>query len=290
MAIDMKGYLVVNHFADGAHFREIYALITGSAARAGVSLTVKTTGELLSPMDEGESALPDFALFWDKDVFCARRLERSGLRLFNSARTVELCDNKALTAEALLASGVPMPKTIVAPLTFFGYTKTDFVKNACQILGLPIVIKELYGSLGEQVYLAHTLKEAVARVGALGARPFLFQEFIAESFGMDIRVNVVGGKVIASMKRQGAEGEFRSNIGNGGKGSAVTLTATQEKVALAAAAAVGADFAGVDLLLAEGGALVCEVNSNPHFTGTLRYLGVNLADDIFSHIKKTLHL
>ncbi len=288
MPINMKGYLVVNHFADSAHFREIYELITESAARAGVSLTVKTTGELLSPMDEEEGALPDFALFWDKDVFCARRLERSGLRLFNSARTVELCDNKALTAEALLAHGVPMPKTIVAPLAFFGYTKTDFVKKACQMLGLPIVIKELYGSLGEQVYLAHTFEETVARVETLGASPFLFQEFIAESFGTDIRVNIVGGRVIASMKRQGAEGEFRSNIGNGGKGTAATLTEQEERVALAAAAAVGADFAGVDLLLGKNGPLVCEVNSNPHFTGTLRYLGVNLADTIFTHIKNIL--
>lgn len=286
----MKGYLVVNHFADHPHFKEIYDLITRTAACAGVPLDVKTTGELLLPMDEREAVLPDFALFWDKDVFCAKRLERAGVRLFNSARTVELCDNKALTAEALLAHGVPMPKTVVAPLTFpfAGYKKSDFVKKACAFLGFPIVIKELYGSLGEQVYLAQTEEEAVRIVSSLGARPFLFQEFIAESFGTDIRVNIVGGKVIASMRRTGADGEFRSNIGNGGKGEAVSLSEAQEKVALAAARAVGADFAGVDLLLSKNGPLVCEVNSNPHFTGTLKYLGVNLAEYIFEDIKKKL--
>ena len=284
----MKGYLIVNHFADSPHFHEIYDLITESASRAGVTLLTRSTGELLAPMDERQRLEADFALFWDKDVLCARRLERSGLRLFNSARTVELCDNKALTAEALLAHGVPMPKTITAPLAFFGYTKTDFVKNACQILGLPIVIKELYGSLGEQVYLARSEEEAEHIVSSLASRPFLFQEFIAESFGTDIRVNIVGGRVIASMRRRGAEGEFRSNIGSGGSGTAATLTAEEERVALAAAAAVGADFAGVDLLLGKNGPLVCEVNSNPHFTGTLRYLGVNLADTIFDHIKSVL--
>lgn len=288
----MKAFLVINHFADSAHFRAIYDLLTESAVRAGVTLIPKTTGDLLGVMDGEVADKPDFALFWDKDVFAARRLERSGWRLFNSAKTVELCDNKGLTAEALLAHGVPMPKTVVSPLTFpkMGYCKTDFVKRACDVLGLPIVIKELYGSLGEQVYLAKSAEEAVNIVSSLGARPFLFQAFIAESFGVDIRVNVVGGKVIASMKREGAEGEFRSNIGNGGKGSAVTLTAKQEAVALQAAKAVGADFAGVDLLLAREGALVCEVNSNPHFTGTLAYLGVNLADYIFEHVKSVLGL
>jgi len=94
--------------------------------------------------------------------------------------------------------------------------------------------------------------------------------------------------VIACMKRRGADGEFRSNIGNGGSGEAVTLTKEQEAVALAAASAVGADFAGVDLLLGKDGPLVCEVNSNPHFTGTLRYLGVNLADHIFADIKQKI--
>lgn len=288
----MKAFLIVNHFADNAHFRAIYDLLTESAVCAGIDMTVKTTGELLAPMDEKASCAPDFALFWDKDILTARRLERSGWRLFNSAKTVELCDNKALTAEALLASGVPMPKTVTAPLTFdfVGYAKEDFVKEACRLLGLPIVIKELYGSLGEQVYLAKTEEEALARVGSLGARQFLFQQFVAESFGTDIRVNIVGGKVIASMKRQGADGEFRSNIGNGGKGEGITLTKEQERVALAAARAVGADFAGVDLLLGNGGPLVCEVNSNPHFTGTLAYLGVNLADHIFAHIRQTLCL
>jgi len=286
----MKAFLIVNHFADNAHFHAIYDLLTESAAHAGIDMQVRGTGEFLAPMDQKEKEAPDFALFWDKDILTARRLERSGWRLFNSAKTVELCDNKAFTAEALLAKNVPMPMTVTAPLTFdfVGYSKEDFVKKACEVLGLPIVIKELYGSLGEQVYLVGSVEEALARVRSLGARPFLFQKFIAESFGTDIRVNIVGGKVIACMKRRGADGEFRSNIGNGGSGEAVTLTKEQEAVALAAASAVGADFAGVDLLLGKDGPLVCEVNSNPHFTGTLRYLGVNLADHIFADIKQKI--
>ncbi len=282
----MKASLIVNHFADGAYFKDIYDLILESAERAGISLSLLSSGELM-----GEAALappsPDFALFWDKDIHLARRLERGGWRLFNSAHTVEVCDNKALTAEALVRASVSTPRTVVAPMTFYniGYTKTDFVKHACHLLGLPVVIKELYGSLGAQVYLASTEEEAVRIVEKLGSRPFLFQEMIKESFGKDIRVNIVGGRVLASMLRQGKDGDFRSNIGNGGYGEPVSLTEEEERVALLAARAVGADFAGVDLLIGkEGKPFVCEVNSNPHFIGTLRYLGVNLADAIFEYI------
>ena len=282
----MKASLIVNHFADSAYFKDIYELILKSAKRFDVSLSLLSSGELLGDMESAPLA-PDFALFWDKDIHLARRLERNGWRLYNSAHAVEICDNKALTAEALSLSSVPAPRTVIAPLTFYniGYNKTDFVKNACQILGFPIVIKELYGSLGAQVYLAKTVEEAIVTVEKIGARPFLFQEMIKESFGRDVRVNIVGEKVVASMLRQGADGDFRSNIGNGGAGEPFVLSKEAERVALMAAKAVGADFAGVDLLFGKDGEpFVCEVNSNPHFTGTLRYLGVNLADYIFEYV------
>lgn len=286
----MKAVLVVNHFADSAYFRDIYALISDSALRAGISLEMQSTASFMDEINAIPSS-SDFILFWDKDIHLARRLERFGIPLFNSARTVEMCDSKALTAEALSYASVPMPRTVIAPMTFYnvGYNKTDFVKQACQILGLPIIIKEHYGSLGAQVYLARTLEEAVATVQKISPRPFLFQEFIKDSFGTDIRVNVVGGRVCAAMKREGIKGEFRSNIGNGGYGTPVTLTERQKEVALAAADAVGADFAGVDLLIQKNGEpLVCEVNSNPHFIGTLKYCGVNLADAIFEHILRKI--
>jgi ribosomal protein S6--L-glutamate ligase/gamma-F420-2:alpha-L-glutamate ligase len=150
------------------------------------------------------------------------------------------------------------------------------------------VIKESYGSFGEQVYLAHTIEEAQATVAAIGAKPFLFQKFISSSFGRDVRVNVVGGSAVCAMERVGRAGDFRSNIAGGGVGSGYTLSPDEEALAVRAAAAVGADFAGVDLLFGEGGMLVCEVNSNPHFTGTYKHTGINLAVPILEHILKTV--
>lgn len=287
----MTGYLIVNHFMDGAHFAAVHNLFLEAAAKRGVTLRRVTSGEVQGEMTTPPTDRPDFAIFWDKDVPIARRLERFGWRLFNSAEAVRICDNKADTAEALAAAGLPTPRTITAPITFptIGYAREDFVRAACEELGLPVVIKEFYGSFGEQVYLAHTVEEACAVVRTLGARPFLFQEMITSSFGVDIRVNVVGGRVVAAMRRQGAAGDFRSNIAIGGHGTPVTLDADTERVAILAARAVGADFAGVDVLCGPSGEpLICEVNSNPQFLGTYRACGVNVAEAVLAHILDTV--
>lgn len=269
----------------------MHTLLLSAAERMGIDLSLQTGGTLFTRLDEADFTPPDFVLFWDKDVLLAERLEDMGIPLFNSAQAVRLCDNKGETALALQRAGVPTPRTMIAPFTFdgIGYTKTDFVNCACQKLGFPLVIKELYGSFGAQVYLVHTEKEAEERVALLGSRPFLLQAFVSHSYGRDIRANVVGDRVVAAMLRKGKDGDFRSNIGAGGAGEPYSLTEEQERLAVSAAKAVGADFAGVDLLLeADGGMTVCEVNSNPQFAGTLRYLGVNMAEHILAYIKGKL--
>lgn len=282
----MQGVLLINHFLSGGHFGTVRELFLRAAETKGISLAVKTAADFLRPDLKAED-VGDFVIFWDKDVLLAKRLSALGLPLFNSAETVRLCDNKGETALALSACGIPAPKTIIAPMTFegVGYTDLTFVKQACQILGLPLVIKELYGSFGAQVYLAKDEEEAVKRVKSLGSRPFLFQAFVSHSFGRDVRANVVGDRVVAAMLREGRTGDFRSNIGAGGSGSAYRMPPAEEALAVAAAKAVGADFAGVDLLFeADGSLTVCEVNSNPQFAGTMEYLGVNMAEHILEYI------
>lgn len=282
----MKGVLLVNHFLSGEHFAAVHKLFLGAAEKRGIALSVHTAADYLRE-DLTAKDVGDFVLFWDKDVLLAKRLSSLGVPLFNSAETIRLCDNKGETALALAAHGVPTPKTFIAPMTFegIGYTKTDFVKKTCAALGFPLVIKELYGSFGEQVYLANSEKEALERVASLRSRPFLFQAFVSESFGRDVRANVVGDRVVAAMLRTGKNGDFRSNIGSGGQGQSFRLSSEGERLAVAAAHAVGADFAGVDLLFSKDGFAVCEVNSNPQFAGTMRYTGVNMAEHILSYIE-----
>lgn len=285
----MKGVLLKNHFLSGEHFASVEKLFVDAAEKMGLSLSVKTAIDYLRD-DLTASDVGDFVIFWDKDVLLARRLSALGIPVFNSAEAVRLCDNKGETALALAAHGISTPKTIIAPMTFegVGYTKTDFVEKVCAFLGFPLVIKESYGSFGAQVYLIHSLSEALERVAIIGSRPFVFQAFVSESFGRDVRACVVGDRVVAAMLRTGKNGDFRSNIGAGGQGESFLLPAEGERLAIAAARAVGADFAGVDLLFCADGFTVCEVNSNPQFVGTLRYTGVNMAEHILAYIQTKL--
>lgn len=285
-----RGLLYTNRFLSSAHFDALYALIEQAAAGLGIAFSRVSGDVTVLPEEKHPAREADFVLFWDKDIAEARRIARMGTPVFNSADAIRVCDSKTETAEALLSAGLPVPKTLYAPMTYesIGYTDTSFVKTACQNLGFPIVIKESYGSFGEQVYLAKTVDEAEATVASIGAKPFLFQEFIASSFGRDVRVNVVGDSAVCAMERVGRTGDFRSNIAGGGVGSPYPLSPEEAELAVKAARAVGADFAGVDLLFGDTGMLVCEVNSNPHFTGTYKHTGINLALPILEHILKTV--
>ena len=281
----MKAWLIVNGFLDSTKFTDLYGYLSRSAKKHGVTLERKSSDSLVCKTDEEirQEAL-DLVLFWDKDVHLAARLEKIGLKLYNSAKAIEICDNKALTYLALEGK-VATPKTVIAPKTFegVGYTTLDFVENATRVLGLPMIIKESYGSFGAQVYLAKTLNEAKATVAKIAHREFIMQEFILESEGRDVRVNVVGGRVVSAMERYN-ENDFRSNITNGGSMRKIALSKEMEKAAIRACDAIGLDFAGVDILFGKNGPIVCEVNSNPHFKSSLECTGVDMSEEIMSYV------
>lgn len=281
----MKAWLIVNGFLDSTKFTDLYGYLSRSAKKHGVTLEIKSSDSLVCKTDEEirQEAL-DLVLFWDKDVHLATRLEKIGLKLYNSAKAIEICDNKALTYLALEGK-VATPKTVIAPKTFegVGYTTLDFVENATRVLGLPMIIKESYGSFGAQVYLAKTLKEAKATVAKIAHREFIMQEFILESEGRDVRVNVVGGRVVSAMERYN-ENDFRSNITNGGSMRKIALSKEMEEAAIRACDAIGLDFAGVDILFGKNGPIVCEVNSNPHFKSSLECTGVDMSEEIMSYV------
>lgn len=283
----IKGWLVVNGFLRSKKFEELYGFFAESAKQLNVDLRLVPSSSLLAVATDDFSQFekPDFVLFWDKDVCLAKRLENAGFRLFNSAEAVEACDSKALTT-LKLCKALPMPKTLFSPKTFgnIGYTDLSFVDFAAEKLGLPFVIKEAYGSFGEQVYLAHTVEEAKEIVRKIAGKDFLMQQFIAESSGRDIRVNVVGGKAVNAIYRHSLNGDFRSNITLGGAMEQHALTQEEKALAEKASGLLGLDFDGVDLLLGANGPLVCEVNSNMHFKSTFDCTGVDLSKIILQHI------
>ena len=285
----MKAWLVINSFMDNQKFTNLYELLSNAFKKHNVSLEIKTASDISLEVGVNIKNKPDFAIFWDKDIYLAERLEKMGVRLFNSARSVLLCDNKILMYQELANKGVIIPRTFIAPKTFEGlnYSKRDFLNNAINKIGFPMIVKEAYGSFGEQVYLANDKESLNKIVDSIGYKDFLLQEFIASSKGKDIRVNVVGDNAIVSMLREN-DNDFRSNISSGGHGAKYDPKPEYLDLAVKASKALGLDFAGVDVLFGEDGPIICEVNSNPQFASTLKATGINLADYIADYILKSL--
>ena len=286
------GLMVVNAFLHSSKFDEIYRILLRSANACGTELSVRTNAELCTVVDTPSFAPEayDFVLFWDKDVELATQLTQRGLPVFNSAESIRLCDNKALTYLALKDKGFPMPRTILAPMTFsaVGYPSTAFVDEAAQALGFPLVLKECYGSFGQQVYLFDDLEKLREKVLALAGTPLLFQQLVGNSRGRDIRVNVVGERVVASILRKSTNGDFRSNLTLGGSMEPYAAGEEEARLAVRAVRELGLTFAGVDVLFGPDGPLLCEVNSNAHFKTTLECTGVNMADELFCEIADRL--
>lgn len=284
----LKGLMVVNAFLRTTKFDDLYHTLLASSAGVGMALDVATNAELCCVVNKPDfdASAYDFVLFWDKDVQLAMQLEARGMRVFNSAQSILWCDDKALTYLKLKEAGIPTAPTILAPKTFpgIGYTDLTFLEQAADQLGFPMVVKECFGSFGQQVYLVHTMEELREKVTAMAGTPLLFQKLIAESYGRDVRVNVVGGRVAASMLRMSTDGDFRSNLTRGGAMEKWQATPEQEAAALAAVKALELDFAGVDVMFGNDGPIICEVNSNAHFKTTLECTGVNMADEIMRYI------
>ena len=230
----------------------------------------------------------DFCVYLDKDKYAGEILERAGMRLFNPIRAIADCDDKMRTCIAL--HGFPMPDTIAAPLCYLPQEPVSekFLYGIAARLSFPLVVKECYGSLGKGVYLVHNAEELRAIAEKLKCVPHLFQKFIAESAGQDVRVIVIGGRVFSAMKRT-SSGDFRSNVELGGKGEPFELDGAGTRLCEAVAKRLNLDYCGIDLLLSKDGFLVCEVNSNAFFGGMERVTGRNVARAYAQYIVETVY-
>ncbi len=284
-----KGLLITNGFVEEQSFRGLEASLLSAAEREGLPLERAGNDELPFDIATGRALFDlsrySFCILWDKDLPLGRMLQKNGVRVFNRPEAVALCDDKGLTHEALCGR-LPMPRTIQVPQTYryVGYGEMRFVDAAVKYLGLPMIIKECRGSFGKQVYLAETAEQAREIIRAHEAVPMIMQQAISESFGRDIRLYVVGGRVSGAMRRSNG-GDFRANIANGGTAEAYSPTAEESRLALSAASLLGLDFGGVDMLLSSAGPLICEVNSNAHFAGMEKCTGADIAGDIMRHIR-----
>ena len=210
-----------------------------------------------------------------------RQFEMQGVFTTASSIAIVRSRDKLRSTQLLARAGVGIPKTVFARETA---DLSDVIELAG---GAPLIIKVARGTHGNGVVLAETAKAAKAVMQAFYVEgvSFLVQEYIEESAGTDIRAIVVGGKVVASMKRQSLDDDFRSNLHQGGEGSIVKLTDEERKTAQKAAKAMGLPICGVDMMRSNRGPLVLEVNSSPGF-GIEKVTGRNVAAAILDYIEQ----
>lgn len=210
-----------------------------------------------------------------------RQFEMMGAFTTASSIAIVRSRDKLRAYQLLARADVGFPKTVFARET------ADFEDVIEKAGGTPVIIKVARGTHGNGVVLAETRKAAKAVMQAFYVEgvSFLIQEFIEESAGVDIRAFVVGGQVVASMKRQSLDEDFRSNIHQGGEGTVVKLTDEEKKMAIKAAKAMGLPICGVDLMRSERGPLILEVNSSPGF-GIEQVTGRDVATKIIEYIER----
>jgi ribosomal protein S6--L-glutamate ligase len=210
-----------------------------------------------------------------------RQFEMQNVYTTTSSISLVRSRDKLRSMQLFAKAGVDIPKTVFARDTA---DPQDVIEQAG---GVPVIIKVARGTQGRGVVLGETKKaaEAVMQAFYVEGVNFLVQEFIKESAGTDIRALVVGGKVVASMKRQSLDDDFRSNLHRGAEGTPVKLTDEERKLAVKAARTVGLQICGVDMMKSDRGPLILEVNASPGF-GIEQVTGRNVASRIIDYVER----
>ncbi|PAW60699.1 MAG: 30S ribosomal protein S6--L-glutamate ligase [Verrucomicrobiia bacterium Tous-C3TDCM] len=213
-----------------------------------------------------------------------RQFEMMGVFTLNDSVAISRSRDKLRSLQLLAKKGIGLPVTGFA----HSIDATNELISMCG--GAPLVVKLLQGTQGMGVVLAETKKAAESVIEAFKEvrADILVQEYIAESKGSDIRCIVLGKKVVASMIRQGIDGEFRSNLHRGGQAKKVKISAEERKTAIRSAKIMGLHLAGVDLLRSARGPLVMEVNSSPGLEGIEKSTNKNVADAIIEFLEASL--
>jgi len=233
-------------------------------------------------------ALPDFVIprtgsgttYFIKAII--RHLERLGVTLINGSNAIDTVKDKLYTQQVLGESNLPVPKTLLVRHPI----KLEWVEKN---LTFPVIIKTLSGSFGAGVFLAEDKKQfrQLLKMAEITKKSYniIVQEFIKDSWGKDLRVFVLNGKVVGCMMRQSTDEDFRANITRGGEGIPYQIDDNIEWLGGESARLLGLDIAGVDLLFDNGGYKICEVNSSPGFEGMDRFTHTNIAEDIVNFVK-----
>lgn len=264
------------HDVDIIKYKDCFASIESSKPE------VRYHGEVLTGYD---AIVPRIASGMTRyGTAIARQFEMQGVFTTSSSIAIARSRDKLRSLQLLARAGVGIPKTV---FTRDGREIDDLIDELGE---MPVVIKLARGTHGNGVVLAETKKAAKSVLQAFHVMDddgtnILMQEFIRESEGEDIRVFIVGGKVVASMKRKGLDDDFRSNIHQGGEGTVAKLTENERRTAIKAAKSMGLPICGVDIMRSNHGPLVLEVNSSPGFA-IEKVTGCNVAEKIVEYVEE----
>jgi ribosomal protein S6--L-glutamate ligase len=239
-------------------------------------------GKILSDLDAVITRIRPSVTFYGCAL--ARQFESMGIYTINSSAAITQSRDKLFSLQLLLKNGINIPTT--------GFANSPMDTNDLidMVGGAPLIVKLLEGTQGEGVVLAETKKAAESVINAFKAlhANLLVQQFIKEADGKDLRCFVIDGKVVASIQREAAPGEFRANIHQGGSASIVKITPKERTLALKAAKTLGLKVAGVDIIRSKNGPLLLEVNSSPGLEGIETATGKDIAGMMISSIEKKL--
>lgn len=282
----MIGYLI--YPATTPRENNAFSWFCDAAMQNGITLKVLFYNSPQVEKHFTELPLPDFVFMRGYHIPLSQWYHSQGVRVINSPQSMIACRDKYTTYKILSQAGIPTPQTL-PPFEPLPSDEQSYMKCK-ETFGTPFILKQIFGSKGENVYLINNFEQyEQAVIGCLKSRSIrieesgklseygsdmaeieygtkvIAQEYISSSFGKDIRVWVFRGKVIGNILRYN-ENDFKSNFAQGGSFTTVTLPDNGAEIAVKAAAAVGLDFAGVDLLyLGEEDFTVCEINGNPGF-------------------------
>lgn len=287
------GAIVINtHAQQGAKYQA--ERMSYELTQLGSHVTVITNNSYMCRTVGGNTTSSmkkyDYCVFLDKDKYLLASLELDNIPTFNNYYGITTCDDKMLTYIALSQRCIDMPTTLAAPLCYTADATIDIsqlhaIENT---LSYPLVVKQSYGSLGKQVYLANNRQQLLDILTTLQHKPHMIQQYIDTSAGKDIRVIVVGGKVLGCMLRQ-SNGDFRSNVAQGGQTSTYPLTSEIERIATTVSNQLQLDYCGLDLLIDNNKLLLCEVNSNAFFEAFEHTTGINVAQAYAKHILASIN-
>lgn len=214
----------------------------------------------------------------DLEVSLVKQFQMMNIPVINDYLSISRAKNKLRTLQILCNKNLPVPRTIVV-------RKFEFIDEAIkQVGGYPVILKAPFGSYGAGVVIVESRRSLYSALDviwlSMKTNIILIQEYVAEAYGSDYRIFVVGDKVVAAMKRTAKTGDFRSNLHLGGEANKVTLTKEEKRIAIKSTQAMGLQMAGVDILRSNHGPVIMEVNGNPGFFGLANITGINVAKHV----------